>query len=174
MNGQRPICIDSSEVRSGETEKFLDRNLCEFWDAGADFGWKNGDRWGASGHRAVPADGYPLAVSLFVLSILLTSSLLGSSLAVLRPLGRLFGMPDGAESLLIPAFLGGYPVGAQNVAAAFRSGQLTKPEAERLLSFAATRGLRSCSAWRRPCSPAGGWRGRCGASTSWARCLRRY
>ena len=65
MNGQRPICIDSSEVRSGETEKFLDRNLCEFWDAGADFGWKNGDRWGASGHRAVPADGYPLAVSLF-------------------------------------------------------------------------------------------------------------
>ena len=65
MNGQRPICIDSSEVRSGEAEKFLDRNLCEFWDAGADFGWKNGDRWGASGHRAVPADGYPLAVSLF-------------------------------------------------------------------------------------------------------------
>ena len=72
----------------------------------------------------------PSLFPFFVLSILLTSSLLGSPLAVLRPLGRLFGMPDGAESLLIPAFLGGYPVGAQNVAAAFRSGQLTKPEAE--------------------------------------------
>ena len=49
-------------------------------------------------------------------------------------------MPEGAESLLIPAFLGGYPVGAQNVAAAFRSGQLTKPEAERLLSFCSNAG----------------------------------
>lgn len=64
----------------------------------------------------------PSLFPFFVLSILLTSSLLGSSLIVLRPLGRLFGMPEGAESLLIPAFLGGYPVGAQNVAAAFRSG----------------------------------------------------
>ena len=82
----------------------------------------------------------PSLFPFFVLSILLTSSLLGSSLAVLRPLGRLFGMPDGAESLLIPAFLGGYPVGAQNVAAAFRSGQLTKPEAERLLSFCSNAG----------------------------------
>ena len=82
----------------------------------------------------------PSLFPFFVLSILLTSSLLGSSLAVLRPLGRLFGMPDGAESLLIPAFLGGYPVGAQNVAAAFRSGQLTKPEAERMLSFCSNAG----------------------------------
>ena len=82
----------------------------------------------------------PSLFPFFVLSILLTSSLLGSSLAVLRPLGRLFGMPDGTESLLIPAFLGGYPVGAQNVAAAFRSGQLTKPEAERMLSFCSNAG----------------------------------
>lgn len=82
----------------------------------------------------------PSLFPFFVLSILLTSSLLGSSLIVLRPLGRLFGMPEGAESLLIPAFLGGYPVGAQNVAAAFRNGRLTKPEAERLLSFCSNAG----------------------------------
>ncbi len=55
----------------------------------------------------------PSLFPFFVLSILLTSSLLGSSLIVLRPLGRLFGMPEGAESLLIPAFLGGYPVGRE-------------------------------------------------------------
>ncbi|MGM9548862.1 MAG: hypothetical protein ACI3V5_03355 [Faecousia sp.] len=77
----------------------------------------------------------PSLFPFFVLSILLTSSLLGSSLPLLRPLGRLFGIPEGAESLLIPAFLGGYPVGAQSAAAAFRSGQLSKQEAERLLSF---------------------------------------
>ena len=41
----------------------------------------------------------PSLFPFFVLSILLTSSLLGSSLIVLRPLGRLFGMPEGAEPL---------------------------------------------------------------------------
>lgn len=82
----------------------------------------------------------PSLFPFFVLSILLTSSLLGSRLPVLRPLGRLFGMPEGAESLLIPAFLGGYPVGAQSAAAAFHSGQLSKAEAERLLSFCSNAG----------------------------------
>ena len=77
----------------------------------------------------------PSLFPFFVLSILLTSSLLGSRLPLLRPLGRLCGMAEGAESLLIPAFLGGYPVGAQSVAEAFRSGQLSKPQAERMLAF---------------------------------------
>ena len=57
----------------------------------------------------------PSLFPFFVLSILLTSSLLGSRIPLLRPLGRLCGVPKGAESLLIPAFLGGYPVGAQSV-----------------------------------------------------------
>ena len=82
----------------------------------------------------------PSLFPFFVLSILLTSSLLGSALPVLRPLGRLFGIPEGAESLLIPAFLGGYPVGAQSAAAAFYSGRLSKTEAERLLCFCSNAG----------------------------------
>lgn len=82
----------------------------------------------------------PSLFPFFVLSILLTSSLLGCSLPVLRPLGRLFGLPEGGESLLIPAFLGGYPVGAQSAAAAFRNGQLSKAEAERLLAFCSNAG----------------------------------
>lgn len=77
----------------------------------------------------------PSLFPFFVLSILLTSSLPGSRLPLLRPLGRLCGVAEGAESLLIPAFLGGYPVGAQSVAEAFRSGQLSRPQAERLLAF---------------------------------------
>lgn len=173
MNGQRPICIDSSEVRSGETEKFLDRNLCEFWDAGADFGWKNGDRWGASGHRAVPADGYPLAVSLFC----------AVHSADKLPAWQLFGGSAAIGAAVRNAGWSGISADPGISGRVSRWGAerrrripqraADKPEAERLLSFAATRGLRSCSAWRRPCSPAGGWRGRCGASTSWARCLRR-
>ena len=82
----------------------------------------------------------PSLFPFFVLSILLTSSLMGRSLPVLRPIGRLFGLPTGAESLLIPAFLGGYPVGAQSAAAAFRSGQISKQEADRLLCFCSNAG----------------------------------
>ncbi|MDD5864459.1 MAG: hypothetical protein PUD80_07490, partial [Firmicutes bacterium] len=77
----------------------------------------------------------PSLFPFFVLSILFTSSLLGSSIPLLRPLGWLCGLPKGAESLLIPAFLGGYPVGAQSVAEACRSGQLSKAQAQRLLAF---------------------------------------
>ena len=65
MNGQPAICIDSSEVRSGETKKFLDGDLCESGDAGTDSGRSDGNRGGASGNRAVPADGDTVPVSLF-------------------------------------------------------------------------------------------------------------
>lgn len=82
----------------------------------------------------------PSLFSFFLLSILLTGSLLGSSLPWLRPIGRLCRMPKGAESILISAFLGGYPVGAQAVAAAYHSGQLSKTDAERLLSFCSNAG----------------------------------
>lgn len=77
----------------------------------------------------------PSLFPFFVLSILLTSSLLGSRIPLLRPLGRLCGVPKGAESLLIPAFLGGYPVGAKSVAEACRGGQLSRAQAERMLAF---------------------------------------
>lgn len=77
----------------------------------------------------------PSLFPFFLLSILLTSSLLGMDIPLLRPLGKLFGIPRGAESLLVSAFLGGYPVGAQSVAAAYRAGRLDKAEAERMLAF---------------------------------------
>lgn len=77
----------------------------------------------------------PSLFPFFLLSMVLTSAFLGSSLGVLRPLGKLCGIPKGGESLLISGLLGGYPVGAQSIAAAYRSGQLSREEAQRLLSF---------------------------------------
>lgn len=77
----------------------------------------------------------PSLFPFFLLSILLTSSFMGSSLPLLRPLGRLCGIPKGAESLLVSGFLGGYPVGAQSIATAYSAGQLRKQDAERLLAF---------------------------------------
>lgn len=77
----------------------------------------------------------PALFPFFVLSDVLVSSLWGSSSPLLRSLGRLFGMPEGAESILLSAFLGGYPVGAKEVSRAYDGGLLEKEDALRLLSF---------------------------------------
>lgn len=82
----------------------------------------------------------PSLFPFFLLSILLTRSLLGSSLPWLGPVGALCRMPKGAEPILISAFLGGYPVGAQAVAAAYNSGHLSKTDAQRMLGFCSNAG----------------------------------
>lgn len=82
----------------------------------------------------------PSLFPFFILSAMLTGSLIGTSSPLLRPLGRLFQLPKGAESLLVAAFLGGYPVGAQSVTQAWKRGQLSKQDAQRLLSFSSNAG----------------------------------
>ena len=77
----------------------------------------------------------PALLPFFVLSNLLTQELWGQSGKLLRSLGMLFRMPEGAECLLIPAFLGGYPAGAGAVGQAYVSGGLTKDQAQRLLGW---------------------------------------
>lgn len=77
----------------------------------------------------------PSLFPFFVLSILITQSTTGTDLPVLRFLGKLFGLPKGAGSLLIPAFLGGYPVGAQSIASLHSRSLLSKTAAEKLLAF---------------------------------------
>ncbi len=77
----------------------------------------------------------PALFPFFVLSDVLVSSLWGSRSPLLRTLGRLFAVPEGAESILLSAFLGGYPVGAKEVSRAYDGGLLKKEDALRLLSF---------------------------------------
>ena len=77
----------------------------------------------------------PSLFPFFLMSNLLTESLMGVEFRILRPIGRLFGLHKGTESMLIPAFLGGYPAGAQSISQAYRSGHLSKDNAERLLSW---------------------------------------
>ena len=74
----------------------------------------------------------PALFPFFFLSPVLVSHLSPGSL---RPLARWLGLPMGTEGLLIPAIFGGYPTGAQAVGRAWRSGALTKQEAERALHF---------------------------------------
>jgi hypothetical protein len=82
----------------------------------------------------------PALFPFFLLSILLTSSLSGTNLPLLTPLANLLRIPKGSESILISGFLGGYPVGAQAVSAAYTSGYLSRSAAERMLSFCSNAG----------------------------------
>lgn len=77
----------------------------------------------------------PSLFPFLFLCTVMADSIWGSQSTVLRFLGKKTGIPNGAESLLIAAALGGYPAGAQAVAAAFRSGKLNRQDAEHLLRF---------------------------------------
>lgn len=89
------------------------------------------------------AEGAALSISTLVpslfpflfLSILLTTSFRGIPTGFLAPVGRLLRIPAGAEILLVSSFLGGYPAGAQAVYEAYHAGQLSKENAEKMLSF---------------------------------------
>lgn len=82
----------------------------------------------------------PSLFPFFVLSILLTGFISNYSFRFLFPIGRLCGMRNGTEPLLLTGLLGGYPVGAQSVIQAYQQGQLTRSEAERLLGFCSNAG----------------------------------
>lgn len=77
----------------------------------------------------------PSLFPFFLLSILLTGTLSGISLPILRPLGRLCSIPQGTEAILLTGLLGGYPAGAQALSSAYRMGQLRKEDADRMLAF---------------------------------------
>lgn len=77
----------------------------------------------------------PSLFPFFFLSNLLTSSLAGVPSRMLRPLGQLFPVPPGAESLVLAGLLGGYPTGAQAVARGYQAGQLSRAQAQSLLTF---------------------------------------
>lgn len=77
----------------------------------------------------------PSLFPFFVLSVLLTQSILGQTMALLRPIGALCRIPRGAESLLLVGLVGGYPVGAQNVSRACSTGCLSPSDGSRMIVF---------------------------------------
>lgn len=82
----------------------------------------------------------PSLFPFFVISILLTGALSGSSLAMLRPILRFCKMPEGSGNLLTVGLLGGYPVGAKCIYDAWRRGQMLKADAQRCLGFCSNAG----------------------------------
>lgn len=77
----------------------------------------------------------PSLFPFFFLSGIINGYIAGRSGKLLRPLGKLCGIPANAEYLLLIGFTGGYPVGAQCIHNAYKSGVLTKQDAQRMLGF---------------------------------------
>ena len=77
----------------------------------------------------------PALFPFIILSGIISSSLLGQSINLIRPIGRICKIPKGAESILLLGFLGGYPVGAQIITQAYLSGSISKITAKRMLGF---------------------------------------
>lgn len=68
-------------------------------------------------------------------SNLLVSMLRGENGLIISWLEKLFSMPTGTGSILIPAFLGGYPAGAHSISVLYKSGQLSESESGKLMAF---------------------------------------
>lgn len=77
----------------------------------------------------------PSLFPFFVFSTLLNNSLTGNNLPFLRPIGKLCGIPQGAESIMFLGILGGYPVGAQMLNNAYIKKSISKDNAQRLVGF---------------------------------------
>lgn len=86
---------------------------------------------------------YSVIPSLFpfiVLTSILCPVISGGMSRFLQPLGKLLGIPRGSEGLFLTGILGGYPTGALAVHQAWRSGQLGKEDARRMLAFCSNAG----------------------------------
>lgn len=81
---------------------------------------------------------YTVIPSLFpfiILSIMISNTLAGTQIKLLRPIGKICGIPSGAETLMLLGFMGGYPIGAQNICETYRCGNISKKDAQRMLGF---------------------------------------
>ena len=77
----------------------------------------------------------PCIFPFLFLSICLTNLAPGTNLTILRPLCRIFHIRKGVEPLLLAAFFGGYPAGAQSVGQLYQKRSLSKETSEQLLAF---------------------------------------
>lgn len=77
----------------------------------------------------------PSLFPFFLCTAIIQDGFYGSKLPLLNPLGRLFRIPEGMEALLIPAFLGGYPVGAASIRDAYDSKGISIQDAQRMLAY---------------------------------------
>lgn len=82
----------------------------------------------------------PSLFPFMFLSAMVTLSGDAHQKTVITRTARMIGIPYEAAGILIPAFLGGYPMGAKSIGELFCRKELRKEDAERLLAFCSNAG----------------------------------
>ena len=82
----------------------------------------------------------PVLLPFFVLSGILSAGLAQIHIPCQGVWSRLLRIPIAAVPIVFVGFLGGYPVGARNVAQAYHQGHLDKASSERMLAFCSNAG----------------------------------
>lgn len=77
----------------------------------------------------------PSLFPFIFISSLASQVISGRKIPVLDKIGKVCGIPQGAESLLLLGLIGGYPVGARLISDNYRSGKLDAYCAQRMLGF---------------------------------------
>lgn len=77
----------------------------------------------------------PSLLPFIFLSPMINASLANCRLPFVKQIATAVGIPDGAESALIIGFLGGYPIGAQNIINLYQSNTISLIQANRMLGF---------------------------------------
>lgn len=152
MNGRTPVCIDSFEV-SHLNKRSISTGI---WTWAGMLLLILDSKTALSGARdAVSLILYTVIPSLFpffFLSASLTASA-GSHTSATRTIGKLFRLPKGAECIVLPAFLGGYPSGAQAIGAIRKQGRITYQEGCRILRYCSNAGPSFLFGILAPCFP---------------------
>lgn len=82
----------------------------------------------------------PALFPFIYLSGVLLTTFQGNHFWVCSAIARMLNMPRNTEGLIVPALLGGYPVGAQSVYTMYKNGILDKVTAEKMLFFCSNAG----------------------------------
>lgn len=134
MNDAAAVCIDSSEVKNVNRRRQLSWFLSAVGMLILILDGKTALSGAAEGIELCVRTVIPALFPFFVLSsVFLRGAVPFSCLD--RISAPLFGLPREAGSLVLPCFLGGYPVGAKSVYQTYAAGGLQKTEAERMLAF---------------------------------------
>lgn len=140
MNVPTYFCIDSCEVRILKHRQFLRGTFAAICMGILILDSKTALSGALEGVQLCIQSLIPSLFPFMVASSLLTGSFMGTDNLLLRPFGKLLGIPEGCESLLIPAFLGGYPAGAQCIGQTYRQGSITREQALGMLLFCSNAG----------------------------------
>ena len=77
----------------------------------------------------------PSLFPFFILSGIISSTIIGQDILALRPFSRICKIPRGTEPILLLGFLSGYPVGAQLATQSYKDGKISLQTAERMIAI---------------------------------------